>query len=957
MTFNTELWNTQTPGAAGYEIERSLRFNSADSAYLNRTPASAGNRKTWTWAGWVKRSSFGTSQYFFGNYYNSANDGTSIRFTAANQINIFDLTSGSFAYQLTSTQVFRDPSAWYHFVISLDTTQSTAADRLKVYVNGSQVTIWTTSTYPTQNTDYDLNNTQLHTIGRSGSFAGQYFDGYLADVHFIDGQALDPTDFGEFDDNGVWQPIDASGLTYGTNGFHLPFSDNSSASALGTDDSGNGNDWTVNNITAIPSNSPNAAGAVTAGAPFNATYPWTTAFDGSITLVGAVGNAAGADSYKWTFGNTLTGTTAAFVVHDTYVPDFDLGNKAAINGTALTSSNWTKTTNTLPVASGNPSDYKVYTYSLGGSSLSSVGVSSSVRIAAVLLDGVPLVYDSLGTNDSLLDSPTNGDTANDTGAGGEVPGNYATLNPLHMHPNNALGNGNLDITGASSAGATCIPASIALPSSGKFYCEFTNTGGTTPIRYGIGIEDSGRKNFNSATGTLFGGYGGYYRSNGDIWNASSTQTGSTYTVGDVISIAVDTDTGKFWFAKNGIWQLSGNPAAGTNQIGTLSGLVGAWFFGCAVYDTDRGIFNAGQRPFAYSAPSGFKALCTANLDTPTIEDPSTVMDVATYAGTGSSQTITLPGTGFDPDFIWIKRRNLSADHVLYDAVRGFGTSATKTLYSNLTNSEDTTSVITSTTSTGFNLSGSGAESNAGTGTYVAWTWDAGETTDPANTDGSISSSVRANPTAGFSIMTFTMPVVSSATIGHGLNVAPAFYVWKDRDTADSWYTYHSALGAGKYLTLNGTSAEISNTNIWNNTAPSSSVINTGNTFSNTGPTLVYAFAPVEGYSAFGSYTGNGLADGPFVYTGFRPRWVMVKRTDSTGNWIIWDAERSGYNTDNDTLAADSSNVENALTNSNELDILSNGFKLVASRAILNASAGTFIYAAFAEHPFRSSRAR
>jgi hypothetical protein len=207
MNDATQFFDTVAGAAGGYKIERSLRFNSADSAHLSRAPGSEGNRKTWTWAGWVKRASFGTSQYFFGNYFNSANDGTNIRFTTDNQINIFDLTSGSFAYQLTSTQVFRDPSAWYHFAIALDTTQATYTNRLRVYVNGSEITAWTASTYPTLNTDYDLNNTQLHTIGRSGSFDGQYYDGYLADIHFIDGQALDPSSFGEFDTNGVWQPI------------------------------------------------------------------------------------------------------------------------------------------------------------------------------------------------------------------------------------------------------------------------------------------------------------------------------------------------------------------------------------------------------------------------------------------------------------------------------------------------------------------------------------------------------------------------------------------------------------------------------------------------------------------------------------------------------------------------------------------------------------------------------
>jgi hypothetical protein len=953
MTFNTELWNTQTPGAAGYEIERSLRFNSADSAHLSRTPSTAGNRKTWTWAGWVKFSAVNVAYGIFEAPYQGGAGVLSDVFEIWYSSGLIHLTDYG-TYYFISAAKFRDPSAWQHFVFTCDTTQASASDRFKVYQNGVQL-VNTASGTITQNLDTAVNNAVPHEIVR---WRGNSANAYLADVHFIDGQALEPTDFGEFDDNGVWQPIEYAG-TYGTNGFHLPFSDNSSASALGTDDSGNGNDWTVNNISAIPSGSPSAAGAVTAGAPFNSTYPWTTAFDGSITLVGAVGNAAGADSYKWTFGNTLTGTTAAFVVHDTWVTDFDAGNKAAINGTALTSSNWTKTTNTLPVASGSPGDYQVYTYSLGGSSLSSVGVSSSVRIAAVLLDGVPLIYDSLGTNDSLLDSPTNGNTANDTGAGGEVPGNYCTWNPLCVTTFNTLSNGNLEAAHAVSQGYTGNPNGTNYTmfvgtmgvTSGKWYWEGVWTSATTGI---VGVVNSGAGlQYYVGFEAKSVGYTSTYVYNNGFGSAIGSVP--SYAQGDIIGVAIDMDNGKLYFSKNGTFINSGDPAAGTGNV--ASGLTGETIFPAVSQITANDgytfVANFGQRAFAYSAPSGYKALCTANLDTPTIADGSTAMDVALYTGNGSTQTIS--GLGFSPDFAWLKKRNGATAHRLFDTVRG----ATKVLYSNATDAEGTDSTqLSSFDSTGFTLGNNGAV-NALNDTYVGWTWDAGSST-VSNTDGSITSSVRANPTAGFSIVTYTGNATTGATIGHGLNVPPSLVIVKNRDTATNWCVGHVSAGFIKYLELNTTLAATSASSLWNNTNPSSTVVTLGSdTLVNqsTKNHIAYCFAPVEGYSAFGSYTGNGLADGPFVYTGFRPRWVMVKRTNSTGNWIIWDAERSGYNTDNDTLAADSSNVENALTNSNELDILSNGFKLVASRAILNASAGTYIYAAFAEHPFRSSRAR
>ena len=309
-------------GGGGYQIERSLRFNPPDSTYLSRTPGVASNRKTWTWAGWVKRSGTTTSWLPLFQVY----DGSSTAESDFLQLVIYSDQIGiaTNTVWLRRTQaVYRDYSAWMHVVCAFDTTQATGANRVKIYVNGSQVTTFTLSTDPTLNTDYGVNRAVAHQIGqRQGS---TYFNGYLADVHFIDGQALDPTSFGEFDTNGVWQPKAYSG-SYGTNGFHLPFSDNSTAAALGTDTSGNGNTWTVNNISV----------------------------------------AAGAG------------------------------------------------------------------------------------------------------NDSLVDTPTSYGT--DTGAGGEVRGNYATLNPLDDNPG-GLDNGNLDATYANA-----YPTII--PGSGQWYYEVDGTGYT-----------------------------------------------------------------------------------------------------------------------------------------------------------------------------------------------------------------------------------------------------------------------------------------------------------------------------------------------------------------------------------------------------------------------------------------------------------------------------------------------
>jgi hypothetical protein len=229
--------------AGGYAVDNSLRFNDGSEDSLTITPASASNRRTWTWSGWIKRGNLGITQIIFSG--GSAN--TWIRFNDTDKLefNIQDNDEST----IITTQLFRDVSAWYHIVVAIDTTQGTDTNRIKFYVNGNQVTSFSTSVYVSQNYEAGINNTGAHYIGRLNYAATQWFDGYMAECVLIDGQQLDPTSFGEFDeDSGIWKPIDVSGLTFGTNGFYLDFED---SSALGDDTSGNGNDFTVNNLTAI----------------------------------------------------------------------------------------------------------------------------------------------------------------------------------------------------------------------------------------------------------------------------------------------------------------------------------------------------------------------------------------------------------------------------------------------------------------------------------------------------------------------------------------------------------------------------------------------------------------------------------------------------------------------------------------------------------------------------------
>jgi hypothetical protein len=798
----TGLANAAAGG--GYQIARSLRFNSADSAYLSRTPASNGNRRTWTFSAWVKRSSLGALQALLSAPYSTNSD--AIRFEAADTLIIFS-NDGTNA-NLTTTQVFRDVSSWYHIVVAVDTPQATSTNRVKLYVNGTQVTAFGTATYPTQNYEFNINANVAQNIGRNSLTASQYLGGYMAETYFIDGQALTPTSFGETDTaTGVWMPKQVTGMTYGTNGFKLTFSDNSNTTAatLGADTSGNSNNWTPNNFS------------VTAG----------------------------------------TG------------------------------------------------------------------------------------------NDSLVDSPTNYGT--DTGAGGEVRGNYCTWNPLKTGL--TLLNGNLDANGVGAGWAAT--TGTMYMSSGKWYAEVTLTAGTSEhIGIAANSLSTGTYLGSAADGYAYAGGGTKYNNN------TSTSYGATFTTNDVIGIALDMDNGKIWWSKNGVWQASGNPATGVNAA--FTGLTGEYTFAVSANGSGNNTTtNFGQRPFAYTAPSGFKALCTQNLPTPAIGATSSTLasknfDIATYTGTGSSLSIT--SLAFQPDLAWIKGRSGATDHALYDAVRG----VQKDLVSNSTAAETTQAQgVTAFGSTGFTV-GTLAKLNTSSATYVGWAFKGANTT-VSNTSGSVSSTVSANPTAGISVVGFAVPAgTGTHTIGHGLGVAPAMIITKGRGGTDNWVTFHKSVctNVNTFMRLNTTDAASTLTNVWGTALPTSSVfgIKSDTTLFASQNAIAYCFAEVAGFSKFGSYTGNGSADGPFAYCGFRPRFIMVKNASASASWMMYDTSRATYNVVINPLAPDLTLAE--LSSAEwSIDILSNGFKLRTTYGQVNNNTNTFIFMAFAEAPFNYSRAR
>ena len=332
--------------------------------------------------------------------------------------------------------------------------------------------------------------------------------------------------------------------------------------------------------------------------------------------------------------------------------------------------------------------------------------------------------------------------------------------------------------------------------------------------------------------------------------------------------------------------------------------------------------------------------------------PSDFFNTVLYTGNGSTQSIT--GAGFQPDWTWIKERSSTSGHEVYDSTRG----ATKLLSPNTTDAEGTNvNALTSFDSDGFSV-GSGGAVNENGQTYVGWNWKADGGTTSSNSDGSITSTVQANTTAGFSIVTYSGNG-STGTVGHGLGAVPKLYIVKRRNDAGwSWYTYSVHKGAGHTLYLNSTSAGDVDTTVWQNTSPTSDVFYVGardGVNGSGGNMVAYCFAEIEGYSKFGSYTGNGSTDGTFVYTGFRPAFLMIKRTDSTNNWNMFDSKRDIDNQVGNVLYANLPDAEqDDSLHSSGNDFLSNGFKLRETGNAINGSGASYIYMAFAENPFVSS---
>ena len=560
--------------------------------------------------------------------------------------------------------------------------------------------------------------------------------------------------------------------------------------------------------------------------------------------------------------------------------------------------------------------------------------------------------------DQVVDSPTN---------------NFATLNPLLTHTQ-TLSEGNLKVSNS-----TLIPSLSTIgASTGKWYAEVHFVSGTH-CRIGIANESGVNQNFGHGTGSgnswiKINGSGFYHDS------AHISSQGQSISAGDIVMMAVDVDAGKMWWGKNGVWDDNasgtGVPASGTNPTYTDTGISngGKIFFGVSsgsgalVFTTNFGQDSSfagnktaqgnqdgnGIGDFYYTPPTGFLALCTKNLPDVAVV-PSEHFNTVLYTGTGNAQSVN--NVGFQPDWVWLKRRSGVQNNNVFDAVRG----NTKLLATNTTDVEGTVSQwLNSFDSDGFTVGTAGNVSANGE-TNVAWNWKANGS-GSSNTDGSITSTVSANVDAGFSIVGYTGNGSSSATIGHGLSKAPEMVIVKSRDLASTnWLTAINVTGSYIDLNLNDTSANsnagdgdyfaqaFTSTTFKPNVNGSNPTNGNGNTY------ISYCFHSVDGYSKVGSYTGNGNADGTFLYTGHRVAWFMVKNASSTGNWRIYDNKRKTFNANNQIVYANG--TDNDQTTLHPVDFLSNGVKIRGTHLDVNTNGATYIYIAFAETPFKYSNAR
>ena len=945
--------------AAGDVVTKSLRFNDGDTPSLSRTYTSSA---TWTFSVWVKRGELGATNNLLG---------TVVQFNASDQL---------VTPSLTTTAVYRDTASWCHICVS----------NSGLYVNGVQVT------------------GTVSTSALSDAKVGDTFDGYLADVYLIDGTALTPTSFAEEDaTTGQWKPKAFVGV-YGTNGFRLPFTDSTTSTTF-IDSSSNASTITANGDVV---NSQTQKKVGDSSIYFDGTTDslqtpstnvrfgtgdFTIEFYAYRTGSGASQNVYD-HGYVWGSGMVLQYNASNEMVlymglwSPPYVAQIVESSASSTNqwyfyqcvrssGTITlyrdgvsvgTASDSTDITDTDPVAFGDSINHSA-SYAFNGY-LDEIRVSSTARAAS---SGPTTAFVSDADTELLIHSNYAGGIGGDTSGEGnnftatnlaasdvveDTPtDNYCTLSPIDATSAQTFSEGNLKVSYSAGAYTAGGRSTFAIPSTGDWYWEATCT--AVAQNY-IGILDLSVPIVGTVSNVIYSSSDFYaYLQDGNKYNVptGASSYGATFTTDDVIGVALS-GSGDLTFYKNG-----------TTQGTAFTGLTPENFSPAYIVYSGAGwLFDFGQSGFAHTPPTGFKALSTGNLPTPTIAKPSEHFSTKLYSGTGNT-TQNITGVGFQPDLVWIKKRQ-SGSHYLLDSVRGLndlhpGSTATESSSSGRFNSFD---------SDGFQVEhsgGGGGFTNGASQTYAAWNWLAGTS---FTAESGVSDSGSKNVDAGFSIVTWTgndsggfSPAPQS--VSHGLTVTPELIIAKPR-TANgmgngSWVVCTKDLTSGTYLIMNTTAGEAS----WSDALVSSigsSSVSFGSDISGNGEDLNadsfggadtyvgYLFASKAGYSKVGLYNGNSADN--FVALDFAPAWILIKSTgnpSSSGHWVIKDNKRSAaYNPADGNLYANETYAEDT-TASVDIDLLSNGFNIQGTYAGINATSSSYIFLAMAEKPLKYASAR